>query len=232
MVIDHIDGVSRRIYLHSDTVSAGLTSFESFYREYRTLRETVPELQCFAPFLTAEGNLPKGGGKFTPRYIKLLHGCRIVPYNTTHTLLVTFEIITDDEKNGIECFDRLPLSLTSKVDIDYDYKGFEIVQVATGSAMTTEEHNKLMSIPAVTLRADEKEALMRVDAAVPGIEAAVEDLQSGKLTVDEFKQILLNRVNSVQNGRISSYTAGESTVVDVQYDEEGIPVRETVRNDN
>lgn len=232
MVIDRIDGVNRRIYLHSDTVSAGLTSFESFYREYRTMRETVPELQYFAPFLTAEGNVPLGRGKFTPRYIKLLQGCRIVPYNTTHTLLVTFQVITDDEKNGIECFDRLPLSLTSRVDIDYDYKGFETVQVATGSAMTTEEHNKLMSIPAVTLRADEREALMRVDAALHGIEAAVGELQSGRLTVDEFKRVLLNRVNTIQDGRISSYTAGESTVVDVQYDEDGIPVSETVRDDN
>lgn len=227
-VIDHIDGIDRRIYLHSDTVNVGLTSFDSFYREYRTMREMDAELQKFAPFLVAEGNFPKGGGKFTPRYIKLLDGCRIVPYNTSHTLLVTIEIITDDRKSGIECFDRLPLSLTTRVDIDYDFKGFEIIQVVTGSALTMDEHNKLMSIPNNTLNNDERTALLEINSRIPLIEEALSKLEEGKLSVSDFRRLLFNRTSTITNKKITSYTAGGDTKVDIVYDDNGIPISEII----
>lgn len=146
--IDHIDGPNRDIYLHSDTVSMGSIHPIEIYKEMRTLRASDASLQNFKLFLRAKGNESKGGGKSTERYVVCLDGARIVPYNVSHNLLITGVIITDDEQEGRACFDRSPLSPTTLVEIDYSPPQVEVVVVTTGgSALTTEEHDKLMALP-------------------------------------------------------------------------------------
>ena len=128
MLIDHIDGANRDIYLHADTVGASIHPID-VYKEYRALRRTDESLRKFAPLLSANGNDPKGGGKYTERYVIEHDGTRIIPYDVSHTLTITGVIITDDEQEGIACFDRTPLSSTTRVDINYVPPQVEVITV-------------------------------------------------------------------------------------------------------
>ena len=212
-VISHIDGPNRRIYLHSDTVSVGLTSFDAFYREYRSFRELNANLQLFNSFISAGGNLPKGGGKFTPRFIKELLGCRIVPYNTSHVLIVTFEILTDDGQSGTACFDRSPLALTSRVDIDYQPQAFEVVKVSSGSGLDESEHAKLMGLSNSSLTVSQSNQLTSIDDIV-------QQLQNTQLTLQRFKELSFNRQSTIVNAnrKIAQIIAGGDTTVNMTYD--------------
>ena len=70
--IDVIDGELRRIYLLE-----GVDTFhwiEDIYREYINQRASTEALRKWSPLLKADGNNPKGGGKFTPRYVTMLEG--------------------------------------------------------------------------------------------------------------------------------------------------------------
>jgi hypothetical protein len=213
--IQTITGDPRRIFLHIDTVNAGLTSFDMFYRDYRVMRENDDTLQVFSPFLVARGNIPKGGGKFTPRYVQLLNGALIVPYNTSHELLVTFEIITDDGRSGINCFDRSPLSSTSRIDINYNPPQVEIIKISTGgTALTDEEHNRLMSIPTQTLLTDERAQLMGIS-------------NDGLLTEQRAKELMYERENTIENGVITETVAGGDTVVRTTF-QNRIPLRQVI----
>lgn len=151
-LIDHIDGPNRDIYLSAETVGASINPID-IYKEMRTLRRTDESLRVYLLFLSAKGNDSKGGGKFTERYVVCLNGTRIIPYNVSHTLTVTGTIITDDGQEGISCFDRSPLSGTTRVDINYVPPQVEVITVSSGSGLSTEEHNKLMGIPAATATA-------------------------------------------------------------------------------
>jgi hypothetical protein len=145
-VIDHIDGPNRDIYLSADTVGSTFNPMDA-YKEMRALRRTDESLQVFQPFLQAKGNDPKGGGKFTERYVVQINGTRFIPYNVSHTLTVIGTVITDDGQEGIACFDRSPLSGTTRVDINYVPPQVEIITVSGGSGLSQAEHDKLLSIP-------------------------------------------------------------------------------------
>lgn len=127
-LIDYIDGVNRDIYLSADTVDAEIHPID-IYKEMRTLRRTNEALRQFDNFLSARGNEAKGGGKFTERYVICLQGTRIVPYDISHSLTVTGTIITDDGQEGINCFDRSPLTSTTVVDISYVPPQVEVITV-------------------------------------------------------------------------------------------------------
>jgi hypothetical protein len=130
-VIDYIDGPNRRIYLHADTVGVAVHPID-IYKEMRTLRHTLPALRQYDAFLSASGNIPKSAGKFTERFVTCLTGTRVVPYDVTHVLTITGTIITDAGAEGISCFDKAPLSLTSRVDIVYIPPQVEIIEVNVG----------------------------------------------------------------------------------------------------
>lgn len=134
-LISYIDPIARDIHLHADTVGASIHPMD-IYREVRTLRRTTPELRKYKPFLTGRGADSKGGGKTTERYVLLLDGTRVVPYNVSHVLTVTGTIITDDGQEGVSCFDRAPLSSTTRVDINYIPPQVEVVTISTGDAAT------------------------------------------------------------------------------------------------
>jgi len=142
-IIDHIDPVNRRIYLSSETVDAEVHPID-IYVEMRALRRTDESLRSFDVFLKAYGNVPKGGGKYTERYVVCQSGTKIVPYDTSHALTITGTIITDDGYEGIYCFDRSLLSDGVTVDINYVPPQVEIIKVNVGSGLTQEEHDKLM----------------------------------------------------------------------------------------
>jgi hypothetical protein len=128
-LIDHIDGVNRDIYLSADTVGVALNPID-VYKEMRALRASDESLRKFPLFLAAKGHDPKGGGKFTERYVVENSGTRIIPYGgTSHTLTVVGTIITDDGQEGIACFDRSVLSPTIRVDINYVPPQVEVITV-------------------------------------------------------------------------------------------------------
>lgn len=127
-LISYIDPVARDIHLHADTVGASIHPMD-IYREVRTLVRTTPELRKFKQFMDGRGAAVKGGGKTTERYVVLLEGTRIVPYNVSHDLTVTGTVITDDGQEGISCFDRSPLSSTTRVDINYIPPQVEVITV-------------------------------------------------------------------------------------------------------
>jgi len=136
-LIDHIDGANRDIYLSAATVGASVHPID-IYKEYRALRASDESLRKFAPFMTAMGNQPKGGGIATERYVVLFSGARLIPYNVSHTLTVVGTIITDDGQSGIACFDRQPLSSTTNVNINYVPPQVEVITITlSGSNVIT-----------------------------------------------------------------------------------------------
>ena len=130
-IISSIDGVARRIYLHLDTVGTSLNPID-VYKEARTLRRLDESLRQFDPFMRADGNVSKGGGKFTERYTTLLDGTRIIPYDATQELTITGTLITDDGQEGTAAFDRTSLTPGVVVDINYVPPQVEVIEVATG----------------------------------------------------------------------------------------------------
>jgi len=137
-VISSIDGATRRVYLHVDTVGVDVHPID-IYKEMRSLRRTTESLRNYDLFMKASGNESKGGGKYTERYVTLLDGTRIVPFDTSHELTIIGTIITDIGTEGIAAFDRSPLALTTVVDINYVPPQVEVVIVATGSAVTSQD---------------------------------------------------------------------------------------------
>lgn len=130
-LIDHIDGPNRRIYLHADSVGVQIHPMD-IYREMRALRASDESLRNFEVFMKAAGNIPKGGGKFTERYVVCVAGTRIVPFDTSHDPEIVGVIISDDGLEGRNLFDRSSLSPTSIVNIDYVPPQVEVI-VATPS---------------------------------------------------------------------------------------------------
>ena len=93
-VVDTWDGTNRLIYLKQ-----GVSDFfpiEDIYHEYRYNRRTDEDLRKYEPLLRAEGNVPKGAGAFTPRYVVLLDGTKIVPYDEVLRINQLGDMITDD----------------------------------------------------------------------------------------------------------------------------------------
>ena len=102
-VIDYIDGSARRIYLLQ-----GVDAFhwiEDVYREYVDRRAKDDDFRKWSPLMVAKGNDSKGLGKYTPRYITLLNGCRVIPYDENIAIYVTGEAITDNPDVDPDPFD-------------------------------------------------------------------------------------------------------------------------------
>ncbi len=137
-LIDYIDGPNRRVYLSSETISIDVHPID-IYKEMRTLRRTDEDLRKYELFMAAFGNVDKGGGKATERYVQLLLGTRIVPYDTTHVLNIIGTIITDDGQEGVYCFDRSPLTSTTIVDINYMPPQVEVITVPGSGGATPQE---------------------------------------------------------------------------------------------
>lgn len=115
-IISSIDGENRRIYL-----AQGVTEFfpiEDLYHEYRNRRRLDTDgLRKWEPLLRAEGNVPKGAGAFTPRYVVLLLGTKIIPYDEPDTLSQLGDMITDDPDTDPEIYDISQLTTAKTIFI-------------------------------------------------------------------------------------------------------------------
>jgi hypothetical protein len=101
------------------------------YREYRAYRAAHESVRQFAPLLRYEGNLPKGGGKFTPRYMTLLGGTKILPLDgaTAPVTNITGEVITDDQSAPLTY-----AGLTIRPLVNYAPPAAEVIQVSTSGS--------------------------------------------------------------------------------------------------
>lgn len=109
------DGANRRAYLAEGT--ADYYPIEDLYHEYRHARRTDLELRKYAPLLRAEGNIKKGGGAFTPRYVVLLDGFKIIPFNETLQLNQLGDMITDDPDTDATLYDISGLTVPKPIFI-------------------------------------------------------------------------------------------------------------------
>lgn len=133
-----IDPVTRDMFLSAATVDATINPMD-IYSEMRICRRLNESLRPYDVFLTAFGNIAKGGGKFTERYVQQNQGTRFVPFDISHELTVNGTVITDDGQEGIACFDRTSLNVATVVDINYIPPQVEVITVNSGSGVTPQD---------------------------------------------------------------------------------------------
>lgn len=124
-IIDYIDGYTRRVYLKSGVTD--IYPIEDIYHEYRNLRRTVESLQKWSPLLRAEGNISKGAGKYTSRYVVLIDGTKIVPFDEATQLNQLGDIITDDPVSDATLYDVS--TLTTAKHIFIQPPGAEVIRL-------------------------------------------------------------------------------------------------------
>ena len=142
-VVESWDGANRRIYLKS-----GVEEYHpvtDIYAEYRNKRRTDESFRVWEPLVVAAGNIKKSTTKATPRYLVLLEGTKVVPYDEEGNLYQTGEMITDDPVSDPTIYDTA--ALVNSVRIFISPSEAEIIYVSTGSGLSPEESAKLMAIP-------------------------------------------------------------------------------------
>ena len=125
-VIGYVDPGQKRIFL-----AIGVREYHpvvDIYTEIRHLRRTDENHRWYDMPVFASGNVPKGGGKFTPRFAIFRNGWRIVPADETHALYITGEQITDDGQSGPSIMDTSLLSPGTNVTIHYEPPASELVR--------------------------------------------------------------------------------------------------------
>jgi hypothetical protein len=120
-VVSSFDGPNRIIYLHVDTVDVAWHPVD-IYREYRAERRLNEDFRKYNSFMEYVGNEPKGGGKATPRYLLLLEGCKIIPYDAAGVTEAEGEILTDDQSDPFDVS-----GLVNPVVVKYSPADAEIV---------------------------------------------------------------------------------------------------------
>lgn len=141
-VVDSWDGANRRIYLRQ-----GVSEFHpvtDIYAEYKYARANVEALRKWSPLIRAEGNIKKSSTKATPRYLVLVDGTKVVPYDENGSLYQTGEMITDNPEVDPSIYDIS--GLVNSVRIFIAPSEAEIIYVSTGSGLSPDEHAKLMGI--------------------------------------------------------------------------------------
>lgn len=135
-VVDTWDGVNRHIILKT-----GVTEFhwiEDIYEEYRNERRIDESFRKWKPFMTASGNIAKGGGKFTPRFLTMLDDAKVVPFDEVGVITLTSlgECITDNPEINASPF--YLDTLTSPIQIFVTPSESEIILVdgGTGGILT------------------------------------------------------------------------------------------------
>ncbi len=128
-IVDVWDGANRRVYLKQ-----GVTDFypiEDIYHEYRSARRTDESLRKFEALLKAEGNIAKGGGAFTPRYVVLLDGTKVVPYDEGIRINQLGDMITDDPDNDPDLYDLT--GFVNPIRVFIKPSEAEIIQLNSGA---------------------------------------------------------------------------------------------------
>ena len=176
--IESVDWAAKRFYLHEDTVSAGFDAWEAFTEVRAIQQANTNNAQNYPLFIQRQGKVPKGGGRFTPRYCSFLTGWRGVPYDqVSHNLSLLVEMVSDDEISDREVFDRS--SIQVDVDIDATYDQVEIIEVNVSgvSAISAELETVIREIHSerglnaakpVTVEADNISIGDDIDIAITG----------------------------------------------------------------
>lgn len=128
-LISHIDGEARLVYLDAGAALGGVITFhpvDDLFREYRTLRRTDEGVRRYRSFMEAVGNAPKGGGKFTPRYLLLLGGTKLVIPDGVSEINIVGELLTDDQTTPFDT-----ALVTGPVVLNYTPPTAEVIQVST-----------------------------------------------------------------------------------------------------
>ena len=132
-LVSNVDYINKRIYLSSSTVGATIDTVD-VYKEVRALRSSTDSHKNFRPMIIAGGNIQKTPTTFTPKFVQLLYGCRIVPFNTSHSITLVRDTFTDDNFTGAEVFDLSSLSVGVGVNIFVDFDQVEVVTVNTSGS--------------------------------------------------------------------------------------------------
>lgn len=125
-VIGSIDNENKLIFLANDIRE--YHPVDDIYKEVRNLRRLNENFRKFDIPVKAEGAVPKGGGKYTPRYAIFQNGWKIVPEDISHGLYISGEQITDDGQSGPACINTDILSDGVSVIIQYQPPAAEIVR--------------------------------------------------------------------------------------------------------
>lgn len=137
-LIASINGVTRRVYLNAAEAVGGVLTFHptvDLYAAYKALRAADESVRPFDAFMAASGNLPKGGGKFTPRFTTLLAGTKVVIPAGITEVNVTGELLTDD---GSKPFDTS--LVTGPCIINYQPAEAEVIKVtASGNEYSLDQ---------------------------------------------------------------------------------------------
>ena len=131
-VVQSWDGTARIVYLLPDVTE--FHPIEDIYKEYREERRTEEPFRQYNSFMAAYGNIPKGGGKATPRYLVLLEGTKIVPYDQPARIVTTGEMISDNPEVDPEVFNLD--DLTSSIKILISPADAEIVYIEIPSPIS------------------------------------------------------------------------------------------------
>lgn len=142
-ILAGIDPVTREMFFSASTANTTVHPID-VYKEMRICRRLDEDLRPYDVFLSAFGNVPKGGGKFTERYVQQNAGTRFIPYDGSHELTINGTIITDDGQEGVACFDRSGLSVGVEVDINYVPPQVEVI--VASSPLTTLQANQLEDV--------------------------------------------------------------------------------------
>ena len=189
-VVSTVDYISKRIYLHANTVGVDFDTMD-VYKEVRALRsadtQTPYPHRNFKPMIIQGGNIQKTPTTKTAKYVQLLYGCRIVPFDTNQSLRVIRDTFTDDGFAGRDCFDRS--SLTNTVDIDIDFPEVEISYVYVGGSSLTKEDIRIemdtnsLKLAELQLKIDELHRIGGLDPLNPATTTTV-DIIAGDINID------------------------------------------------
>jgi hypothetical protein len=116
------DYIAKRIYLHADTATATSLDLINVYLEHIIRRAANANGERRFPRMVLSIGNESAGGEFTPQYVDLQNGVRLVPYNTSHSPLIKPTPLISRAENiaGRDLFDRS--SLTSGIEVDIDYR--------------------------------------------------------------------------------------------------------------
>ncbi len=152
--VESVDYDSKRIHLHSDTVTNGFDAIAAYFEVQALIQINANgEQNRRPPYLGAEGKIKKTNKpSYTPRFAYTKTGWRFVPYSSvTHRLPLLCEIVSEESITDADVFDLSGLSVNVHIEKEYDQ--VEIITV-TESVLNQDERDKLMEIPTASQNAD------------------------------------------------------------------------------
>lgn len=194
-VVDIWDGKGRRIYLKQ-----GITEFHpvtDLYAEYKNKRRLDESFRAWEPLLIASGNIKKSSTKATPRYLVLLKGCKVIPYDEEGDLWQTGDMITDSPEIDPTLYDTGLLNNSVRIFISPPEA--EIIYVSTGSGLSPEQNTKLMDLPDAL---DNAQAVWDNHSRGDKLDF-IHDTQAGKWEIKGNQMVFYAADNETEIGRFN-----------------------------